>query len=104
MAQERSSTVEILTGISRTLESLTDPNRLLGSPVSVQGRTLVPVAMIAFGLGGGGGAGEGRISSKLLTLNPASGSGFGDGGGGGASLSPVGVIEIGESESKLYPV
>jgi uncharacterized spore protein YtfJ len=102
MAQERSSTVEILSGISETLRSLTDPNRLLGTPVSVQGRTLVPVAMIAFGLGGGGGAGEGRINSRLLSLTPGSGSGAGDGGGGGASLSPVGVIEVGESESKLH--
>jgi len=104
MAHERSSTVEILSGISETLRSLTDPNRLLGAPVSVQGRTLVPVAMTAFGMGGGSGAGEGRITSKVLLFAPGSGAGAGDGGGGGASLTPVGVIEVSDSEAKFHQV
>ncbi len=75
-----------------------------GEPVVVDGKTIIPVAKVAYGFGGG-------VSPKQRA--PAAGQGKepiateagegGGGGGGGVAAKPVGVVEISEQETKFVP-
>jgi len=61
---------------------------VFGEPISAHGKTLIPVARIAYGFGGG---------KKLEPGNPQGG----EGGGGGIHAAPVGVIEITDTETRF---
>ena len=73
---------EMNMNVKETLEALaerlqtTGVRTIFGDPISAEGRTIIPVARVAYGFGGGGGDGEGA------------------GGGGGVRAVPAGVVEI----------
>ena len=54
---------------------------LYGDPIETQGKTVIPVARIAYGFGAGSGSRTDDQSS-------------GGGGGGGLKATPIGVVEI----------
>ena len=92
------------TDVQRLLDTLADlqekanVNACFGEPVTVEGRTIIPVARVGYGLGLGVGQGpaaqgEEGVAEKM----PA-------GGGGGLAASPLGVIEITSKEMRLEPV
>src|SRR3954463_14420285 len=62
---------------------------VFGDAVERSGVTVIPVAKATWGFGGGSG-GEG--------VNE------GSGGGGGAMVSPVGFIEVRETEARFVPI
>lgn len=62
-----------------------------GEPVSVGGKTILPVASIRYGFGGGSGARENSGQ-------------HGGGGGGGLVAIPIGVVEITEAETRFLPI
>jgi uncharacterized spore protein YtfJ len=57
-----------------------------GEPVSVDGKTVLPVAQIRYGFGSGG-KGNGQ-----------------HGGGGGLIAKPFGVVEITQSQTRFIPI
>ena len=63
---------------------------VVGEPITVQDRTIIPVTKVSFGFGAGGG--EGRADK----------AGFGGGSGGGATIEPVAFIAVGPDEVKLF--
>jgi uncharacterized spore protein YtfJ len=65
-----------------------------GDPVSVGGRTVIPIARVSYGFGAGGGVG-GREEA-----DPERG---GSGGGAGMSARPVGALEITEAGTRFIP-
>lgn len=69
-----------------------------GESRDVAGRTVIPVALVAYVFGGGGGVG----------VNPSDGgmaeSGIGGGGGGIVRVQPVGVLEVTEDETRFVPI
>lgn len=65
--------------IFEELEKIVSANTILGKPVDIGEKVIVPVAGFGFGFG----AGEGRNSEK---------GGSGTGGGAGAGITPVAVI------------
>lgn len=67
--------------IAETVKSF-GVNAVYGTPLEVDGTTVVPVAVVAFGFGGGEGKGTGPGSE---------GSGEGGGGGGGGYTVPIGA-------------
>ncbi len=70
-----------------------------GEPREIGDKTIIPVAVVAYGFGagaGGGGAGPGG--------DGAIGSGGGGGGGGGVRVHPVGVLEVTADETRLVPI
>ena len=73
------SVEEILKATAGDLQSLLSANNILGDPVEIEDKTLVPVIGYGFGYGGGGGKSKG-----------AEGEGTGSGSGGG--VSPRAVI------------
>ncbi len=70
---------EILKATAGDLRNLLSANNILGDPVDIEDKTLVPVIGYGFGYAGGGGKGKG-----------AEGEGTGSGSGGG--VSPRAVI------------
>ncbi len=70
-----------------------------GEPREIGDKTIIPVAVVAYGFGagaGGGGAGPGG--------DGAIGSGGGGGGGGGVRVHPVGVLEVTADETRQVPI
>ncbi len=64
---------------------------VFGQPVSLDGKTILPVAKIRYGFGGGFG-------------RKANGDQQGTGGGGGLVAKPVGVVEITQSQTRFVPI
>ncbi|MCL4838266.1 MAG: hypothetical protein KJ058_09915 [Thermoanaerobaculia bacterium] len=71
--------------------------QVFGEPVEANGRTLIPVARVAFGFGGGLGAS--REGQRAV----ATGEDKSAGAGGGGAASPVGVIEIAAEGTRFIP-
>ncbi len=66
---------------------------VFGDAVSAQGKTIIPVARIAYGFGSGSGRSK-RESEP----------GEGEGGGGGVVATPLGVFEVTETETRFIPL
>jgi uncharacterized spore protein YtfJ len=89
--------------VKETLEALaerlqtTGVRTVFGEPISAEGRTIVPVARVAYGFGSGGGASEQRPGQ------PNDLRGEGQGGGGGVRAVPAGVVEITPERTRFLP-
>jgi len=86
---------DVLQKIGETLGSTATVKSVFGEPIQANGKTVVPVAKVAYGFGGGFGAGKhGKNSGQ---------QGEGGGGGGGVRAFPAGVLEITESSTRFIP-
>ena len=92
MAQTNNVT-EILRAVVGELKEISRSETIIGEPVTVGKRTVIPVVKISVGFGAGGGQGEGN---KV-------GEGFGGGGGGGARIEPAAFIIMDEDGVSLLP-
>jgi uncharacterized spore protein YtfJ len=86
--------------MSPKMESMLEPltrsatvKSVYGEAISANGKTIIPVARVAYGFGGG----RGR---KPDESNPKEG----EGGGGGVYAVPVGVLEVTETETRFIPL
>ncbi|MBI3998713.1 MAG: hypothetical protein HY355_06735 [Armatimonadetes bacterium] len=70
---------------------------VFGEPFQVNGRTIIPVAKVAYGFGFGAGRSNEREKEEEET-------GEGGGGGGGVSVRPVAVLEISGQDTKVKPI
>lgn len=73
-----------------------------GEPVTAQGKTIIPVAKIAMGLGGGYGHKNGKQKAATDT-GQTEDKGEGAGGGGGMYATPKGVYEISDKCTRFIP-
>jgi uncharacterized spore protein YtfJ len=80
---------EIVTSIADRLKASGDVKIAFGEPRVMEGRTIVPVASVAYGFGGGSGGGP---------------QGEGRGGGGGLRVKPLGVLEITGDRTRFVPI
>ena len=80
---------EIVTSIADRLKASGDVKVVFGEPQVIEGKTIVPVASVAYGFGGGTGGGP---------------QGEGHGGGGGLRVKPLGVLEITSESTRFVPV
>jgi uncharacterized spore protein YtfJ len=78
---------DILRQLSESLGATATVNSVFGEPIHAQGRTVVPVARVAYGFGGGFGSGHGPKLGAEVT-------GEGGGAGGGVRAYPAGALEI----------
>ena len=73
---------------TKSLERGASVKNVFGEPIEAQGRTLVPVARVAYGFGAGRGHDKkGNDTTKHKDADDG-------GGGGGASAKPIGVLEV----------
>jgi len=85
---------ELLQKMGDTLGSTATVKSVFGEPIHANGKTVVPVAKVAYGFGGG--AGTGKIESSDR-------HGEGGGGGGGVRAFPAGALEITEGSTRFVP-
>jgi len=85
--------VEVLKGVVGELKEMAKSQTIVGDPISVGNKTVIPVVKISVGFGAGGGQGE----------NQKTGGGFGGGGGGGARIEPAAFIIMDEDGIRLLP-
>lgn len=67
------------------IERLINTKTVVGEPITVEGRTLIPLVSVGFGFGVGGG--EGNDPKK-------GGAGTGGATGGGGGVKPVAIVII----------
>ena len=77
-----------------------------GEPIVTEGKTIIPVAQVAYGFGGG----FGKSKKKNQFSETAKGETFGKepggegaGGGGGVRAKPIGVYEVTAGQTRFIP-
>lgn len=88
---------EMLQNIGGTLGSTATVKSVFGEPVHAEGKTVVPIAKVAYGFGAGGG------SKHAHAGDSAPDAGSGGGGGGGVRVCPAGVLEITATRTRFIP-
>ena len=88
---------EILKSIGNELKTFATTESIIGAPITIEGKTIIPVIKLKLGFGGGGG----EDTSGEKKHGPG---GTGGGGGGGVSIEPAAFITvIGDQISILSP-
>ena len=86
---------DLLQKIGETLGSTATVKSVFGEPIHANGKTVVPVAKVAYGFGGGFGMGnDGPHTDR---------QGEGGGGGGGVRACPAGALEITDTDTRFVP-
>jgi uncharacterized spore protein YtfJ len=85
--------VEILQGVVGELKQMAQSESIIGDPITVGDKTVIPVVKLSVGFGAGGGQGEDEKKR----------AGFGGGGGGGASIEPAAFIIMDKDGITLLP-
>lgn len=91
------NTTEMLGKIGESLGSTATVRSVFGEPIHAEGKTVVPVAKVAYGFGAGGGHGPGKHG------NGSGESPEGGGGGGGVRAFPAGALEITQAGTRFIP-
>lgn len=76
------------------LRAMVDADIITGTPIVVDGITLIPVSKVAFGLATGGSDFPSKSGNQL----------FGGGGGAGVTVSPIAFMVISDGNVKMLPV
>lgn len=71
-----------------------------GESREMHGKTIIPVALVAYMFGGGEGSGTGPHHNGSGEAR----AGSGGGGGGMVRVLPVGVLEVTDYETRLVPI
>jgi uncharacterized spore protein YtfJ len=87
----------LLQSLMERLGSQAQVKTVFGDPIECDGKTIVPVAKVGYGVGGGEGHSAREHSDK-----PDQGGG--SGGGIGLGASPVGVVEVTKEDTRFIPV
>jgi len=85
--------VEILQGVVGELKEMARSESIIGEPITIGDKTVIPIVKISVGFGAGGGQGEAEKA----------GTGFGGGGGGGAKIEPAAFIIMDKDGIQLLP-
>jgi uncharacterized spore protein YtfJ len=93
------STKELIDSAVEHLQTTASVKTVYGEPVVSDGKTIIPVARVAFGFGGGGGH---KKAEPTEGKEPAADE-AGEGAGGGMTAKPVGVVEISGQDTKFIP-
>ena len=97
MENAQSNTQNLVTATLQEIEKVLNTKTVFGEPMTIEGKTIIPLIAVGFGFGAGGGTG------KATGGGPA-GEGVGGGAGGGVGVKPVGIIVVDESGVRIEPV
>lgn len=75
---------QLIKSIMDELKAIAKTETIVGTPITIKDKTIIPVCKITLGFGAGGGAGGTKEKSE----------GLGSGGGGGACVYPAAFIVI----------
>ena len=85
-----------LGGILEGLKSSASVSTVYGKPIHASGKTLIPVAKVAYGFGGGETEKKGVFGKRDIDTE--------EGGGGGIAVKPVGVLEVTGKRTRFVPI
>ena len=90
----------VVSSIAERLRTSARVEVVYGEERKIGDKTIIPIAVVAYGFGGGSGGGA------APSENGSSGvaSGGGGGGGGGVRVQPVAVLEVTGDDSRVLPV
>jgi len=92
--------MEIVESLTRTtleeIEKVLTTRTVVGEPITIEDKTLIPLISIGFGFGAGGGSGKGEAKQK--------GEGAGGGTGGGAWVRPIAVVVMDKEGVRIEPI
>ncbi len=90
-----------LESLAEKLGSSASVKTVYGEPIetSETGKTIIPVARVAYGLGGGYGKEKTHDREGRKEERPA-----GESGGGGITISPLGVFEVSRERTDFVPL
>jgi uncharacterized spore protein YtfJ len=92
------SAKDLIDGAVEHLRTSASVKAVYGDPITADGKTVIPVAKVAYGFGAGSGHGKHAKKGEDGKL-PVEGEG--EGAGGGVAARPVGVVEITEQGTKF---
>src|SRR5262245_52028742 len=95
--ENQMSAKEMLEKVGEVFGSAATAKSVFGDPITLEGKTVVPVAKVAMGFGSGFGTGRGPNQST------ADLQAEGGGGGGGMRAVPAGALEITASHTRFIP-
>jgi sporulation protein YtfJ len=79
------------------IREMVDANTVVGTPITVDGVTIIPVSRISVGVGGGG--------SDFVSKNPNKQENpFGGGAGGGVKVTPVAFLVVKDGSVRVLPI
>ncbi len=76
------------------LRTMVEADTIIGTPLTVDGITLIPVSRVSFGMATGGSDFPSKTQSSL----------FGGGGGAGVSINPVAFIAVKNGNVHMMPI
>ena len=79
--------------IIERLQASASVKTIYGDPVTAEGKTVIPVARVAYGFGAGFGPGK-NGGTETST----------GGTGGGVAAGPIGVVEITKEDTRFIPI
>lgn len=91
------SAKDLIKGAVEHLQTSASVKTVYGAPITAEGKTVIPVAKVAYGFGAGSGSGH----KKKARNGKEPVEGEGEGAGGGVAARPVGVVEISEAGTKF---
>lgn len=77
------------------IKEMVDVNTIIGTPITADGATIIPVSKVAFGFGSGGSDFPSKVPSTEL---------FGGGSGAGVTIQPVAFIVIKNDDVRLLQI
>lgn len=89
---------ELLKTLVDELRDLAQVKTIIGEPMTLAGKTIIPVTRIMVGFGGGSGEGKAPAS------NGDAPSGGGGGGGGGVKIEPAAFIVLEDDKISIMAV
>jgi uncharacterized spore protein YtfJ len=87
---------ELLQKIGDSLSTSANVKSVYGEPIHMEGKTVVPIAKVAYGFGAGGGTNRGKSGESSPDAE-------GGGGGGGVRAFPAGALEITANHTRFIP-
>jgi uncharacterized spore protein YtfJ len=89
------------------LQEKANVNAVFGEPVTIEGRTVIPVAKMAYGFSIGIGYAplmEGEAGGEKETADEMAEGASGVGGGGGIQARPFAVVEVTPESTRVEPI
>lgn len=93
---------KLLDGLD-ALQKKASVNACFGEPVTLEGRTIIPVAKVGYGFGMGMGQGS-AVEEPEEAEEAAEMGGSGGGGGGGMGATPLAAIEVTPEGTRVEPI
>lgn len=104
MAESQSKMESFVKGMLDQLRQMATTETIVGQPVAIEDKMVLPVIKFSVGFGAGGGEGTGEGLTSKEDNKTGKGTGYGQGGGGGIKIDPVAFVTVHDGKVVLLPI